>query len=149
MFAANFANFSHGRLADVGSGAGFPGLALKILHPDLQIQLIESNGRKCSFLKEIIRSLDLTSARVAHERLEEHDSESVHLDFVTARALGQFESLLSWAKDALKPTGNLILWLGMNDAAKIALHHSWTWGPPNVIPGSKSRVILVGSPRAS
>src|SRR5256886_3412074 len=59
MYAASTAPVEHGRLADVGSGAGFPGLPLKIIRPELQVFLIESNVKKATFLAEVIRDLGL------------------------------------------------------------------------------------------
>src|SRR2546427_9186908 len=64
MYAAEAIPLKNGRLADVGSGGGFPGLALKIMRPDLQVFLVESNIKKVTFLAEVIRELELTSAQV-------------------------------------------------------------------------------------
>src|SRR5689334_22456670 len=97
MFAARFLKESDGRLADVGSGGGFPGLPLKILRPDLQVFLIESNVKKATFLAEVIRELGLTDAKVLVSRFEELGEEVAPLDFVCSRALGEFAKFLGWA----------------------------------------------------
>jgi 16S rRNA (guanine527-N7)-methyltransferase len=144
FYAASFVDLAHGRLADVGSGAGFPGLALKILQPELEITLIESNGRKCSFLKEIARSLDLHGVSVAQQRLEHLDDASQRFDFICARALGQFKGLLQWAKPSLSPDGKLLLWLGQEDATVLSAQRDWDWGDPLRVPGSDHRVLLIG-----
>src|SRR5438876_12030852 len=68
MYAAEAIPLKNGRLADVGSGGGFPGLPLKILRPDLQVFLVESNIKKVTFLAEVIRELELTSAQVLARR---------------------------------------------------------------------------------
>ena len=70
------------RLADVGAGAGFPGLPLKIIRPDLEVFLIESNVKKATFMAEVIRELGLTDARVLVSRFEELAEEVAPLDFV-------------------------------------------------------------------
>ena len=71
MFAAARVPIEAGRLADVGSGAGFPGLPLKILQPKLHVFLIESNVKKAAFLAEVVRELNLSEARVLVARYEE------------------------------------------------------------------------------
>src|SRR5690348_17219107 len=63
MYAAVALPLQAGRLADVGSGAGFPGLALKIARPELQVSLIESNVKKATFLAEVVRELGLSDTR--------------------------------------------------------------------------------------
>jgi 16S rRNA (guanine527-N7)-methyltransferase len=144
MFVAKYADFSHGRLADVGSGAGFPGLALKILFPDLEITLIEANSRKCAFLKEVIRALGLEHCSVHNGRLESLSTQSSTFDFVTARALGQFDSLLEWAQTTLAPDGSVLLWVGSADAGHLRARPDWKWQVPVGIPGSDRRVLLFG-----
>src|ERR1700751_3632471 len=64
MFLNSILPVENGRLADVGSGSGFPGLALKILCPDLHVVLIDSNKRKCAFMSEVLRSLKLERVEV-------------------------------------------------------------------------------------
>jgi 16S rRNA (guanine527-N7)-methyltransferase len=146
FYAASFVDLSRGRLADVGSGAGFPGLALKILQPELEVTLIESNGRKCSFLKEIARYLDLQGVSVVQQRLEQIDTPTQAFDFICGRAFGQFKSLLSWAESVLGPAGNVLLWLGRDDANDLSAKTGWDWREARSIPGAERRVILVGRP---
>src|SRR5882762_2150390 len=89
MYAAAAVPLTAGRLADVGSGGGFPGLALKIARPELQVFLIESNVKKATFLAEVVRDLGLADTRVLVSRYEELGDEITPLDFVCSRALGE------------------------------------------------------------
>jgi 16S rRNA (guanine527-N7)-methyltransferase len=134
------------RLADVGSGAGFPGLALKILCRDLQVLLIESNKKKCAFLAEVIRSLDLSGVEVIPKRFEEIRSDHGFAKLVTARAVGGFPSLLKWSRRSLAPNGHIALWVGAADTTKISNTPGWAWQPAVRIPESQRRFILIGRP---
>ncbi len=136
-----------GRLADVGTGAGFPGLALKMYVPTLQISLIESNSKKCAFLAETVRLLQLDDVKVIRSRYEEIRAPEASFDFVTARALGNLPSLLNWAAN-VTPIGRALLWLGTDgiDATRSASSH-WVWSEPYPIPQTNARFILVGSHR--
>jgi 16S rRNA (guanine527-N7)-methyltransferase len=82
-------------LADLGSGAGFPGLVLAALRPDLQVFLIESDGRKSAFLMEATRQMHVAATQVIPTRIEAADP--VGADVVTARALAPLSQLLGWA----------------------------------------------------
>src|SRR5260370_32098157 len=94
MYAAEAIPLKNGRLADVGSGGGFPGLPLKIMRPDLQVFLVECNIKKVTFLAEVIRELGLTGAQVLARRYEELGEEVAPLDYVCSRALGEFPAFL-------------------------------------------------------
>ena len=96
MYAATAVPFQNGRLADIGSGGGFPGLPLKILVPELEVFLVESNVKKATFLAEVVRNLELTNTRVLVSRYEELSEEIAPLDFVCSRALGGIRDL-SWS----------------------------------------------------
>lgn len=147
MFAANLLPVENCRLADFGTGAGFPGLALKIAAPSIHLDLIESNKKKCAFLAEAIRVLELSDADVHAERLEQLRPDSLQANVVTARAVGEFKLLLRWAAEALSATGEIMLWLGAEDASRIASNPSWNWQPAIKIPDSQRRLILVGRAR--
>ena len=146
MYACSLMPVENSRLADVGSGAGFPGLAMKIICPGLRVILIESNKKKCAFLSEIIRALDLTDVEVLPMRFEETRVTSGFAEIVTARALGGFPGLLRWARTALAPRGHAILWVGGEDATKISSTAGWIWQPAVRIPESQRRFILIGRP---
>jgi len=134
------------RLVDIGTGAGFPGLALKIASPDMKLTLIESNKKKCAFLAEVVRVLELTGVEILPERFEQIRPEGVFADVVTSRAVGEFKPLLSWSAKALKRRGHLMVWVGAEDSTRIAISQGWTWRPATHLPDSQRRFILIGRP---
>ena len=145
MFASTVADLRNCRLADIGSGGGFPGLPLKILVPNATVFLVESNFKKATFLAEVVRSLNLGGIYVRVDRYEELGEEVAPLDYICARALGNFPSLLSWA--GLQTTGAkaVILWLGERDVDEVKRLHGWDWQNPVPVPKSLRRVLLLGS----
>ncbi|MGH9681245.1 MAG: 16S rRNA (guanine(527)-N(7))-methyltransferase RsmG [Candidatus Acidiferrales bacterium] len=144
FFVTALLPMERGRLADLGSGAGFPGLALKILQPGLRVCLIESNKKKCAFLSEVTRALDLHDVEILPERFGDVRPERDFADFVTARALGGFPVLLRWARAGLSVRGHVLLWAGGEDIPGITNSPGWIWNPPARIPESLRRYILVG-----
>jgi 16S rRNA (guanine527-N7)-methyltransferase len=148
MYAAVAIPVKNGRLADVGSGGGFPGLPLKIMRPDLQVFLIESNIKKATFLAEVIRDLELTDARVLVGRYEELGEEVAPLDFVCSRALGEFPPFLEWARSEQIAAKQVILWIGARDLPEIQKIQTWEWREPIPVPNSLRRLLLVGSRKA-
>lgn len=103
-----------GRIADVGAGAGFPGLALAVALPRAQVDLIESVGRKCEFMRRAIEAAEIDNATVLHRRSEEWAAAQGReaYDVVTARAVGRLSTLAELASPLLKPNGLLIAWKG-------------------------------------
>ena len=102
-----------GSVADVGSGAGFPGLVWKIVRPDLEMTLIEPTGKRCTFLNEVIRRLDLQKIRVVNERSEEHVKEHREAyDIVTARAVANLRVLLELCLPLVRTRGAFIAMKG-------------------------------------
>jgi 16S rRNA (guanine527-N7)-methyltransferase len=146
FFGAKFIENVGCRLADVGSGAGFPGLALKIALPYLQVFLIEQDTRKATFLNEVIRALNLTDAKVLRSKYEALAPEIANFDVIVSRAVGDHKSLLKWAAPRLSETGQAVLWIGAEDAARLTALASWKWQLPHSIPNSKNRVLLAGVP---
>jgi len=145
MFAGISAPVENGRLADVGSGGGFPGLPLKILRPGLQVFLIESNLKKATFLLEVIRELGLRDTQVIVRRYEELGEELTPLDFVCSRALGEFPKFLEWAHSAQISARQVILWIGANDLPAIQKIPAWNWREPIPVPNSLRRLLLIGT----
>ncbi|HLJ40796.1 MAG TPA: 16S rRNA (guanine(527)-N(7))-methyltransferase RsmG [Candidatus Acidoferrales bacterium] len=146
IFALSLESFEHGRLADVGSGAGFPGLAIKLLRPDLHVTLLEPNKKKCAFLNEVARKLQFSNVDVLPVRFEASKIPPNELEFVTSRALGRLSDLLSWSGAALRYDGRILLWLGAEDAEKTTEIPGWYWVQTS-IPGTVRRRILSGSPQ--
>jgi 16S rRNA (guanine527-N7)-methyltransferase len=148
MHAATALPVENGRLADVGSGAGFPGIPLKIIRPDLQVFLIESNIKKATFLAEVLRDLGLTDARVMVSRYEELGEEVAPLDYVCSRALGEFPAFLEWARSEQIAAKQVILWIGARDLPDIQKIRTWEWREPIQVPNSLRRLLLVGTKKA-
>jgi 16S rRNA (guanine527-N7)-methyltransferase len=146
LFAGSLVPLDRGRLADVGSGAGFPGFPLKIAFPELQVSLMEPNVKKCAFLREAQGILGLSAVEVVRSRYEDFSAVPNSFDFICARALGGYGRLLKWSKTVLKPKGYVILWLGTEDSNLLARTKGWKWGLPVSIPESRRRVVLTGRP---
>jgi 16S rRNA (guanine527-N7)-methyltransferase len=145
MYAALVVPLENGRLADVGSGGGFPGLPVKILSPNLRVFLVESNLKKATFLAEVIRELELTDTQVLVRRYEELHEEIAPLDYVCSRALGEFPSFLDWAHSEQIAAKQVILWIGARDLPDLQKIRTWEWREPIPVPHSLRRLILVGT----
>ena len=104
---AMHAHVSQGSLADLGTGPGLPGIPLAIAHPALQVTLVESNGKKARFLREAVRQLKLTNARVAESRAEALAEPGAY-DALTARALDTLAGIIEVGGHLLKPGGALL-----------------------------------------
>ena len=146
MFAAAVVPGLKGRVADVGSGGGFPGLPLKIAHPELEMLLIESNVKKATFLAEVARELKFTGVRILVSRFEDLGEEITPLDYVCSRALGEFSVFLQWARSPQVCARNAVLWIGERDLAEIRMVPGWSWDDPVSVPQSLRRLLLVGTP---
>jgi 16S rRNA (guanine527-N7)-methyltransferase len=106
-----------GRIADVGAGAGFPGLALAVALPETRVDLIESVGRKCEFMRRAIETAGIGNATVLNSRSEDLAAGEGReaYDIVTARAVGRLSTLAELASPLLKPNGVLVAWKGKRD----------------------------------
>lgn len=129
-------------LADLGSGAGFPGLPIKLWAPHISVTLIESNHKKATFLREVARALTLTDINIQTARAESLTPHS--FDVVTLRAVERFETTLPVAANLLRPAGRLALLIGarQEDQARLTLP-SLFWSSPIPIPNSRTRVLLL------
>jgi 16S rRNA (guanine527-N7)-methyltransferase len=145
MFAAVAVPVENGRLADVGSGAGFPGIPLKIVRPGLQTMLVESNMKKATFLAEVLRNIELPDTRVVVSRYEELGEEVMPLDYVCSRAVGEFLPLLAWAASERVAAKQVILWIGGRDLDQARRGADWEWREPIPVPHSLRRYLLVGT----
>lgn len=93
-------------LCDVGTGAGFPGMVLKIVFSDLKITLVESNGKKCTFLKEVIKELELNDIEVINARAEDYALKNIEkFDIVTMRAVSDLRIIAELGLPMLKIGG--------------------------------------------
>ncbi|MGO9641413.1 MAG: 16S rRNA (guanine(527)-N(7))-methyltransferase RsmG [Candidatus Acidiferrales bacterium] len=144
MFAAVAVPVDSGRFADIGSGPGFPGIPIKILRPELELFLVESNIKKGTFLAEVIRELGLANTHVLVNRYEELGEELAPLDFVCSRALGDFGPFLDWAASDSLAASRAILWIGGRDLAEVRKSDAWEWQEPIAMPQSLQRYLLVG-----
>ncbi|MEO8686694.1 MAG: 16S rRNA (guanine(527)-N(7))-methyltransferase RsmG [Solirubrobacteraceae bacterium] len=104
-----------GLIADLGAGAGLPGLVLAIALPDTQVALVESVGKKCAWMEATVERLGLTNARVVCARCEEWDEGRGACDVVTARALGPLAVVGEYAAPLLHEGGLLVAWKGAVD----------------------------------
>ncbi len=100
------------RIADIGAGAGFPGLVLAIASPASDVCLVESQARKCAFLGGVLECLGLTNARVVHSRVEGWSVGRTDKDLVVARALAPQPVVLEYAAPLLRTGGTLVDWRG-------------------------------------
>lgn len=130
-------------LSDIGSGAGFPGLPIKLVAPEVHVTLIESQNKKATFLREVIRTLDLERIDVFSDRAEtwNHCAQAV-----TLRAVESFERTLPVAAALVAPSGRLCLLLGKEQvpSAQAVLAPSWHFRKPVATPASRERMVLVG-----
>lgn len=114
-----------GALADLGTGPGLPGIPLALARPQLQVTLVESNGKKARFLREAVRTLPLPNARVAQSRIEALDEPAAY-DAISARALATLPLIVALGGHLLKPGGRLLAMKGgIPDAEIAALPPGW------------------------
>ena len=137
----------HGALLDIGSGAGFPGLALKIVFPDIFVTLLEPIAKKRAFLKEAARVCGFAQVEVRAERLEDwvRATPPPTHDFATMRAVGNLETLVPLAAKCLKPNGNVLLWLTHEQAPALgSIECGLAWDAPLPIPLTRTGEIWRG-----
>ncbi len=107
IISMKYVDFHNKKVADLGSGAGFPGIPLAILFPDSSFILIEANGKKCSFLNEAIKQLHLENITVKQSRIEEVGLKE-QFDLALSRAVSELNILLELSIPLLKVDGSLI-----------------------------------------
>ena len=128
---------------DLGSGAGFPGLPLAILLPEVQVALIESNQKKSTFLREVAFALKLQNTSVFSGRGEDHTGRGA---VVTMRAVEQFQKALPVALGLVEQDGRIALMIGASQVDEaVNLAPQVGWHIPIPIPSGHSRVLLVGA----
>jgi 16S rRNA (guanine527-N7)-methyltransferase len=102
-------------IADLGAGAGLPGLPLAIAVPRAEVALVESNARKCAFLERALEACGIANAHVVRSRIEEWTEASGRYDLVTARALAPLPVVMEYAAPLLCAGGVLLVWRGRRD----------------------------------
>ena len=105
-------------VADVGSGAGLPGLVVAVARPDVRVTLVEPLLRRTTFLEEVVASLGLDNVVVRRDRAEALHGSST-FDAVTARAVAPLERLLGWCMPLVAPEGSLLAIKGSAAAAEV------------------------------
>jgi len=135
-----------GALADLGTGAGLPGIPLALAKPGLRVTLVESNGKKARFMREAVRKLGLSGVRVAESRIEALDEPGAY-DAITARALATLPLIVELGGHLLKPGGCLLAMKGIYPHDEVAaLPAGWnvTGSYPLQVPGlDAERHLLV------
>jgi 16S rRNA (guanine527-N7)-methyltransferase len=128
---------------DVGAGAGFPGLPIRIWAPDIALTLIESNHKKATFLREAARTITLMDINVFPGRAQDYPNPPAQL--VTLRAVERFESTLPIAARLVTPGGRLALLISEAQLARTHdLTPEFTWLDPVNVPLSSSRRLVIG-----
>jgi len=137
------------RVLDIGSGAGFPALPLKIWAPNIHLTMIESNHKKTAFLREVARTLKFTNINVITGRAEALAASPDHpqADIVTLRAVERFETILTLAITLLAPHARLAMLIGSGQLSSLTTVPGVTWRQPIPIPESHSRVLSIGVPQ--
>jgi 16S rRNA (guanine527-N7)-methyltransferase len=133
---------SSGTAIDIGSGAGFPGLPIRIFAPNVNMMLIESNNKKVAFLREVARSLGLANVNVLAIRAEEVKHSA---DLVTFRAVERFQQALPIAGRLAESNGRVALLIGgTQQQVAESLLPDISWGKPIPVPLSLNRVLAIG-----
>ena len=133
------------QVLDIGSGAGFPALPLKLWAPHIHLTLIESNHKKAVFLREVARALTLTNINVLTGRAQTlAPSLTSQADVVTLRAVERLETVLPQALTFLAPKGTLALLITTPQIPQVLAQTNLSWQAEISVPKSRSRVLLLG-----
>ena len=134
------------RVLDIGSGAGFPAIPLKLWAPRIHLTLIESNHKKAVFLREVSRALTLTNINVITDRAEvlAARSDFPRAEVVTLRAVEHFAAIIPQAVTLLAPGATLSLLTGAAQIPYLMTLTAMKWHPPIPVPQSHSRMLSIG-----
>lgn len=127
---------------DVGSGAGFPGMPLKLFAPRIRLTLVEAQEKKATFLREVVRALAFGNVTVLAARAE---TLKVFADLVTLRAVERFDEVLPIAGHLVRPGGRLALLIGTGQIGSAHQLPEFDWQEAIKVPQSRTRVLLVGN----
>jgi 16S rRNA (guanine527-N7)-methyltransferase len=134
------------RVLDIGSGAGFPGLPLKLWSPNIDLTLVESNHKKATFLREVARTLTLTNINIITDRAEAlaASRDFPRADIVTLRAVERFDTILPHAAMFLARSARLALLISTAQLPHLSTLPELNSQPPIPIPHSHARVLSIG-----
>jgi 16S rRNA (guanine527-N7)-methyltransferase len=134
------------RVLDIGSGAGFPAIPLKLWAPRIHLTLIESNHKKAVFLREVSRALTLTNINVITDRAEvlAARSDFPRAEVVTLRAVEHFAAIIPQAVTLLAPRATLSLLIGAAQIPYLMTLTAMKWHPPILVPQSHTRMLSIG-----
>jgi 16S rRNA (guanine527-N7)-methyltransferase len=127
---------------DIGSGAGFPGMPLKLFAPRIKLTLVEAHAKKATFLREVVRALAFGNVNVVAARAETLADQA---DLVTLRAVEKFDEILPTAARLVRAGGRLGLLIGSGQVGVAHQLPEFTWAAPHAVPQSRNRVVLVGN----
>jgi 16S rRNA (guanine527-N7)-methyltransferase len=134
------------RVLDIGSGAGFPAIPLKLWAPRIHLTLIESNHKKAAFLREVSRALTLTNINVITDRAEvlAARSDFPRTEVVTLRAVEHFAAIIPQTVTLLAPRATLALLIGAAQIPYLMTLTALKWHPPIPVPQSHTRMLSIG-----
>jgi 16S rRNA (guanine527-N7)-methyltransferase len=134
------------RVLDIGSGAGFPAIPLKLWAPRIHLTLIESNHKKAVFLREVARALTLTNINVISDRAEVLAArpDFPRTEVVTLRAVEHFVAIIPQAVTLLAPRATLALLIGAAQIPYLMTLTALKWHPPIPVPQSHTRMLSIG-----
>lgn len=149
LFAGQWAG-GFPRILDLGSGAGFPGIILSILHREATVTMVDSNRKKISFLTEVIARMRITNARAIEARMESLQTIASHAgayDLVTTRALTSVEHFLPTASSFVAPHGRAMMMKGPNYTEEIRTRYDSGFREPSIesyrLPDGSKRFLLL------
>ena len=135
------------RVVDIGSGAGFPAIPIKLWQKDIQLTMIEANHKKATFLKEVTRTLGLDGVEVVTSRAEALAGrpDFPRADVVTFRAVEHFDEILEIAVTLLAHGGRLAILVGSQQIESQKTISQVAWKKPIKVPLSETRILRIGS----
>jgi 16S rRNA (guanine527-N7)-methyltransferase len=145
FFAARTADIRGGRVADIGTGPGFPGIPIRMVSPQIDLTLVEPIAKKTAFLGEIVRKLSLSGVDIIRCRMEELPREINGFQLITARALGEYKRLVRWSESRLSEMGHLLFMIGEAEIRELSELRDWSWREPVKIPQSSARFLLIAN----
>lgn len=148
---------THGRLLDIGAGAGFPGIPLKMASPALSVMLLEATKKKCNFCDAVIRELGLKDIKMVQGRVEENSTmdKCGKFDIVISRATFSLKDYLGYAKPYIKDAGSMIVAMKSGDIEEELKEASAELKELDIkierysLPSGAKRSVLIFRPRSA